>query len=408
MMRVLLVNKFLMPIGGAEKVALGERELLLERGVEAELFGQAHPQNPWHRFAHLFPGWQDISSVRGARKASVALSFLYRPSVRRLFARVLDEFKPDIVHFHNIYHQLTPSILWEVKSRGIPAAMTLHDYKVVCPNYLLYDGSAFCYDCAGGRFYNAVRKRCVRNSRVASAVCAVELYFHRLVRIYERAVDVFICPSGFQAEKVRAMGLRAKRIETLYNFTPLPDDLPEPSDGGYGIFCGRLVEQKGLDFLLKALAGLGNPDFVIAGDGPLRAELEEMGRSLGLSRTRFVGFLFGDEYWKALAAARFVVLSTKYPEPGPLAVIESLWMGKPVLATRAGGIAEMVLDGETGFLFEFGDVETLAERMKTLYDDPRLAHKMGERAREDARARFSPHAHIEGLLRIYSSILPSA
>jgi len=406
-MRVLVVNKFLMPIGGAEKVALGERKLLLERGIEAELFGQAHPQNPWHRFSRHFPKWLELSDVRGLRRISVAAAFLYRPSVRKLFARVLDEFKPDIVHFHNIYHQLTPSMFWEVKSRGIPTAMTLHDYKVVCPNYLLYDGKAFCYDCANGKFFNAVRKRCVWNSRAASAVCAAELYFHRLVRIYERAVDVFVCPSGFQAEKVREMGLRAKRIEPLYNFVFLPEKLPEATDQGYGIFCGRLVEQKGLDVLLKALAEAGDPPFVVAGDGLLRAELEGMAQSLGLTNVRFVGFLFGDDYWQALSRARFVVLSTKYPEPGPLAVIESLWMGKPMLATRAGGISEMVIDGETGFLFEFGDVKRLAELMRSLYDDPALAHEMGERAREDARARFSPHAHIEGLLEIYSSILPS-
>ena len=407
-MRVLIVNKFLMPIGGAEKVALGERRLLVERGIEAEIFGQAHPQNPSYRFSNNFPAWLELSEVRGLKKIPSALGFLYRPSVRTLFARVLDEFKPDLVHFHNIYHQLTPSILYEVKSRKIPAVMTLHDYKVVCPNYLLYDGKSFCFDCARMKFYNCVKKRCVWNSRLASAICATELYFHRLAKVYERAVDAFICPSKSQAEKIKEMGFKPKRVEPLYNFTILPDVLPEIGDDGYGLFSGRLVEQKGVDVLLKALSKIGDLPFVIAGDGLLRAELENLASSLKLKNARFVGFLFGNDYWKALARARFVVLSTKYPEPGPLAVIESLSVRKPVLATRAGGISEMVIDGETGFLFEFGAVERLAGLMKSLYENPKLAHDMGDRAEKDAQRRFSPSVHIEGLVNIYSSVLASS
>lgn len=404
-MRVLIVNKFLMPIGGAEKVALGERKLLLERGIEAELFGQAHQQNPSYRFSENFPVWLELSSVRGLKKISTALGFLYRPSVRKLFAEVLDEFKPDIVHFHNIYHQLTPSMLYEVKSRNIRAVMTLHDYKVVCPNYLLYDGKSFCFDCANKRFFKCIFKRCVRNSRVASAICALELYYHRLTKIYERAIDVFICPSKFQANKIREMGFTPRRIETLYNFALPPDSLPESVDGGYGLFSGRLVEQKGLDFLLRALLMAGDFPFIIAGDGVLRPTLEKLARSLGLKNVRFVGFLFGDDYWNILARARFVVLSTKYPEPGPLAVIESFFMKKPVIATRAGGIAEMVIDGETGFLCEFGDVEKLSERMRAFYEHPSLARDMGERAHKDAHKRFSPRVHVEGLMNIYKSLM---
>jgi len=410
---LLLVNKFyhdVGPAGGVGRYILQEETDLARRGWRVVPFAMrdadARP-SPWERFfvkAHDYrrPGFSPTA-------AAAALSLVWNREAARNLDRLLRETRPDVAHLHNIYHHLSPSLLPVLRRHRIPVVMTLHDLRLLCPAiHMLRDGRV-CERCRGGRLWEAVRGRCVKDSLAASALAAVETAHQRSRRLYETVVSRFLCPSAFYARKYAEWGYPAERLVHVPNFVDLETWRPgadEPDDAY--LYFGRISREKGLETLLRAHAlwerrardgaGTAPPELRLAGSGPLDGRLRALAEALALERIRFLGPLTPEALGGELRRARFAVLPSEWYENGPLSLLEALASGVPVAGADIGGIPEFLADGRDGVLFPPGDPEALADALAR-------AAALPAEARAAARARAERHHDRDRHMDVLTGIL---
>ena len=407
-MIVLQVNKFHFIKGGADRYYLEVSRLLRQAGHDVVHLAMAHPRNEPAGQDDAFVEEVDYHASRSPWQAlRVASRLVYNGETARLVRRMAAVRKPAVAHLHNVYHQLSLSVVRELDRQGIPVVMTLHDYKPVCPAYLLMTGGKICERCRGGRFYHAAVHRCNLESLSASLVASLEAYVHRMAGTYGR-VAVYLCPSRFLLEKVRELGLRAPALRQI-NY-PLLLDRYAPAYGGPPvlIYAGRLSREKGIATLLDAARrqGVGKGwTLRILGEGPLRETMEAQVAAWGLEGAiRFEGYLTGDGLLEAVREARAVVVPSEWYENQPYAVLEAFALGKPVIGSRIGGIPEMVEDGVTGWTFPAGDPEALGASIREALDGPERAAELGRTARRRVEERHDPREHVAQLLGIYEEV----
>jgi glycosyltransferase involved in cell wall biosynthesis len=399
--RILHVNKFLYRRGGAESYMLDLAGLQAGAGHDVEFFGMAHPDNPPHRYAAHFPEHVELEPppARVDRRVAAAARMIWSRSARRGMDEVLASFRPDVVHLHNIYHQLSPSVLRPVAERGVPAVMTLHDYKLVCPSYLFLAEGRVCEACLDGHFRHAVARRCKDGSRAASAMLALESTLHRRGGAYG-PVGVFICPSRFLAAKMTAGGVYPDRLAVLRSFVDLAGLAPKAQPGGGIVYAGRLSAEKGVDVLVQAMGRLGAARLEVVGDGPERVRLEALATAVAPGRIRFHGRVARGRVLELLRAAAVAVMPSRCHDNQPMAVLEAFGCGVPVVATSLGGLPELT-EGGCGLTVPPEDPEALAAALGGLLADPARASAMGRTARARAERDFPPDRHLAGLERLY-------
>jgi glycosyltransferase involved in cell wall biosynthesis len=296
---------------------------------------------------------------------------------------------------------LTPSIIPEIRSAGVPIVWTLHDFKLICPENSFYSNGRICEECKGGRFYRCAVNRCKKSSLAASAMASAEAYVHTAFD-FCRGVDCFVAPSKFLKRKFEEFGWTERRIDFVRNFLP---DLGVPAFGGrYGVFTGMLRPVKGVATLLRALALAGDPPFYIAGDGTARPDLEALAHDLGLTNTKFLGHLAPAALKELVNDARYAVVPSEWYENCPYAVLEAMAAGKPVIATDLGGLTELIEHEHTGLLFALKNAAELAAMIGQFANDAALAERLGRAARAVAEREFSPAAHYVGLSELYDDV----
>jgi glycosyltransferase involved in cell wall biosynthesis len=402
-MKILQVNKFFYVRGGSERYYFDLCDLLREHGHGVLHFSMAHDRNLRSPDEGDFVSTVDLNACDGpVARLRAASRILYSREAAQKIGRVLDAGKPDLVHFHNITRQLSPSIIGEVRRRGIPTVMTLHDLFLVCPAHSFFVDGSPCEKCGTGGFWHALPHRCIDGSVASSALGAVETYVHAWAGFYKR-IDRFIAPSLFLGSKVAALGWPAGRIRHLPYFVPLGPDW-SARDEGYVLFAGRISTEKGVGTLLEAAAISRAVDVVLAGEGPELEGFKRRAAGLGLSNVRFAGYLKGDSLETMLAGARCVVVPSLSYENLPLSILEAFARGKPAVAADSGGIAELVRNGETGFVFEPGVAASLAEALEHISSDSGARTEMGRRARQRIAADYSPASHYEKLMAIYQEV----
>jgi glycosyltransferase involved in cell wall biosynthesis len=295
---------------------------------------------------------------------------------------------------------LTTAVIDECSDRGIPSVITLHDYKLACPSYVMMSRGRVCDRCVTGAFYQCAVRRCHKASLPVSLVSTIESYFNRFFRKYLN-VNLFIAPSRFLAELMIRGGIPADRVRVVPNGIDCDRIAPcDGNDDGYGLYLGRLSPEKGLRTLLRA-AVRAKLRLRVVGDGPERASLERDVLEAGWAGITFEGRRAGVELDAALRGASFVVIPSEWYENAPMSVLESMAWGKPVIASQIGGIPELVADQETGLLFEPGNHHALADAMHALAVDSGLRRAMGRAARRRVEDRFSLEEHCRRLLRVY-------
>ncbi len=403
-MRILHVNKFLYRRGGAEAYMEDLAALQTAAGHEVEFFAMTHPSNQPSRFDSHFPSFLETdpppASIGG--KARGAARMLWSTSAQRGMGAVVDLFSPDVVHLHNIYHQLSPSILRPLAARGIPAVMTVHDYKLVCPSYqFLGPDGEVCEQCLGGRFHRCVIRGCKGGSRIASATVAVELAVHTLGRAYS-PVARFVCPSDFMRQKLRAGNVFPDRLRHVPHFVVTDGIETKSVAGGPLVFAGRLTHEKAVDVLLEAVGRLDpRVRLVVAGEGPDGEALRSLADRVAPGRVTFVGRLPKDELFALIRSAIAVCVPSRWYENQPLAVLEAFACGVPVVGTALGGIPELIDEGVDGMLAPSGSVDALKEVLQRVVDDPAGALAMGRAARRKAESHFSPARHLASVEAAY-------
>ena len=401
-MRIILVNKYFYPRGGAEQSFLQTAELLKKNGHRVSFFSMRHPRNLPCEYARFFVSNVDYENTTLVSSICSAGRMLYSFEARRNIEELIKKEKPDIAHLNNIYHQLSPSLIHSLKKYGIPIVMTLRDYKLVCASYSLLSKGRVCELCKDGKYFNCFLQGCVKGSRIKSLLNTVEMYLHhKFLHIYDM-VNVFISPSQFLRDKVLEMGFKA-RIEYLPNFVQVDEFEPHYDFQENSIcYIGRLSQEKGLSTLLKAMQKLPKIRLKLIGEGPLREKLQKEAKDLGLSNVDFLGYKAPDELKVEVAKAMFVVLPSQWYENNPRSIIEGFALGKPAVASRIGGIPELVKDNVTGFTFEPGNAEDLALKIKTLAEDREGIKEMGKNCREFVEDKLNPKEYYQGLVKIYN------
>lgn len=389
-MKILLANKFYYRRGGDCIYMLNLEKLLKAHGHEVAVFAMDYPENldtPWKKY---FP-----------KNMSKLMAFT-RPfgshEVKSTFKKLLDDFKPDVVHLNNVHTQLSPVMAELAHQRGIKVVWTLHDYKLLCPRYdCLKNGNTICETCFNGDKKACLDNKCMKGSKLASFIGFKEAIVWNRERL-EASTDVFICPSQFMADKMVQGGFSKSKMQTLCNFidvekckfssTDGTDDVELlPKKENYYCFIGRLSHEKGAKTLIEAANQLPYK-LVIIGGGSLMDEL----KSVAHTNIEFVGFKQWDDIKQLVGKARFSVIPSEWYENNPLSVIEAQCLGTPVLGANIGGIPEL-----TDYTFSSGNIADLKTKIEKMWNSEFDYQQIAS----DAQHRYDAETYYDKLINIY-------
>jgi glycosyltransferase involved in cell wall biosynthesis len=398
-MKILFANKFFFLNGGSEAVMFDEMEMMRRHNVDVLEISMHDARNLPSKYASYFVSQKTYRASSRISKIRSALSFIHsREAVKNITTLIHDE-EPDILHCHNIYHQLTPSIINAASRLKIPVVLTLHDYKPVCPIYTQLRKGEPCTKCSGGRFEALLTQRCADGSLGRSALLWAEARYHAAVHSYDR-VDKFIAPSRFMRDAV-AGRFGKDRVIHIQNGIDTTRIRPSDRDGGYVLYAGRLSPEKGVETLLRTHAEDNAAwRLVVAGSGPLLGTLQSR-----FPLAKFTGHLTGEALQTTLRGASVIVVPSEWYENSPISILEAMAHGKPVVASRIGGIPELVRDGETGLLFEPKRTRDLSSRIRMLLGDSDLRSRLGREARRIVETEYTLQAHGAALLSLYESLI---
>ena len=364
-MKVLIVNKFYYNRGGDCICAMNTERILREAGHETAVYSMRYSDNFSTVWSDYFAPEVSFSGGIGS-KLKAALRVFGLDGIKRSFAKILHDFRPDVVHFNNIHSYLSPAIVEMAKKSGAKTVWTLHDCKLFCPAYLCLCGKKICDSCIGGNKFDVVRKRCMKGGLPGNVIGWLEAEYWNRKKL-ERFTDAFICPSRFMAKKMEADGFCKEKLHVVHNsvsseFVENTSVLKDKEP--YYLYVGRLSEEKGVATLLSAAAELPYK-LKLAGGGPLTDEFKA--KYGNCDNIEFLGHLKPVDVKKAVAKAKFTVMPSECYENNPLSVMESLCSGTPVVGAEIGGIPELINFGN-GFLFRSGDKESLSRTIKTAWN----------------------------------------
>ncbi len=304
-MKILYCNKYNFPFSGTEAYLFSAMDLMRSQGHETALFSMADERGVPTAYDKFFLPHLDFKDGdRGPfQKARLAAHAVYSRDARKRLRKMLAVFRPDVAHVRNIYHHLSPSILWELKAQGVPVLYHLNDFKLLCPSYNMVANNRACERCHGGQFWRVLTEGCYPGPVGSGMVLAAEAYFHRWMHTYQQCVDLFLAPSRFVKQKLVENGWDAAKIEVLSHFQRVPGrPFPEPTGDAPILYFGRLSPEKGLTDLVRAMNRLPRVRLQIAGDGPQRNELERIAKELPLADVEFVGHVSGAALEDLIAA----------------------------------------------------------------------------------------------------------
>jgi glycosyltransferase involved in cell wall biosynthesis len=404
-MRILYCNKYNYPFSGTEVYLFEAMDLMRSMGHEVALFSMADPRGKPTRYDRHFVPHVDFKEQRGLfHRAWLAGQAIYSREARRRMRAMIAEFRPDVAHVRNIYHHLSPSILWELKAQKIPVVYHLNDFKVLCASYNLVLRGEACEACKGGEFWHALKEKCYPGWGARMTLVA-EAYAHKWLGTYRKCVDCFLASSKFVRDKFVEHGWDPDKFEVLPHFQKVKRVSERNAENASLLYFGRLSPEKGVCDLLHAMRRLPSLRLIIAGDGPERARLQQLAADLELSNVEFAGHMRGAELDRAIASSRFTVLPSHAYETLGKTILESYAAGRAVVATDLGSRRELVQAGKTGLLYRTGDVEHLASAIRFLSAQPEMADKMGREGRERVLQEYTPEAHHTALVSLYERLL---
>lgn len=368
----------------------------------------------------------DIGEDGGRLRA--ACDVVWSRRTYRELAALLAQERPDVAHFHNIWYLISPSAYAACRDAGVPVVQTVHNFRFFCVNGLLMRNGRVCEDCLGRLPWRGALRRCFRDSGALSVSVALAEAAHALKGTWRNAVDHYIVLTDFGRDRLIRGGLPAGKVTVKPNF--FAHDPGAASAGAFALFMGRLTSEKGAGVLVEAAriaaqrggTGGGVP-VTIAGDGVLRGELERAAKEAVRAQASaggaaaggvagcapasivFVGQRSHDEALALLRRSKFLVVPSICYEMFPLACVEAFALGKPVVASRLGALAEIVEDGRTGLLFEPGNAAELADKMGMLMGDDGLCEEMGRQARREFEAKYTAERNYGLLMEAYGKAI---
>lgn len=400
-MKILQINKFYHILGGTDKYFFKVSKFLRSKGNQVAFFCMEDKKNIKTKWKMYFVSNIPLENRSLIEDFKLFCRSIYSIEAQWKISKLLDDFRPDIVHLHDFYHYLSPSILIEFKKRNIPVVMTVHDYHLISPNRNMYHDGKICEICKPDKYYKSVAHKCVRNSLLLGIVESIEKYIWEIIGWDNKYIDLYITPSIFIRKKLIEYGLDRSKIIHLSHYIESNTYNTGANHCDYILYFGRLSQEKGLDCLIKAMKLLPKIKLIIVGKGSEEYSLRVKVKRNKLENVEFVGFKEGFELKRLLIKSRFTILPSVWYEVAPLSILESLACGKPVIASKIGGIPELVKDGFNGFLVDSGNVEDLVEKIDRLWNNPVLCRKLGKNARDYVEKNFGKKQHYNNLKKIY-------
>jgi glycosyltransferase involved in cell wall biosynthesis len=389
-MNILIIHNLYQQPGGEDVVVDQETRLLQRNGHKVTVYKRSN---------------DELSQLSFGQRLGLLNRIVSASDSKLAIRRLIREFKPDVVHVHNTFLMVSPSVYEACQEEDVPVVQTLHNFRLLCPAATFFRGTGPCEDCVTHSLLRSVQHACYRDSRAISGAVAFMLQTHRLRQTWNRKIDSYVAISGFVREKFVQSGFPADKITVKPNFVdPDPGERSHPGD--YALFLGRHTPEKGLSTLLEAWERLPSAvPLVIAGDGPIRPQLEAEVARKGIANVHFVGRLKREEAYDAIKKAAFLIVPSTWYETFGLVVVEAFACGTPVLASHIGAIQEMVDDGVTGLHFAPGNPDALAKKVAWAWGHaPEMAAmgKAGRRAYED---RYTADTNYPLLMNIYASAI---
>ena len=407
-MKILQINKHHFVKGGADRVYFNTGNLLEKNGHEVIYFSTSHPGNLDCSNSELFVPFVENRERGFISNIFNTFNYLYNKNVIRNLDKLIEIYHPDVAHLHLIYGEMSGSVLKSLKSHKIPVVQSIHDYRLLCPANAFIDSDyLICERCRNKAFYQCATRRCKDKNLFYSSVLALEAYFRKYCIDPVNYIDHFIFVSRFSREKHIEYDRRfSGKSSQVYNFTDICGGELEPHKGNYLLYYGRLSREKGLELLLKTAENL-KVNLKIAGTGPMEeAVLGYAGRNKNIE---YMGYKYGRDLDNLIKGSSFVVVPSECYENNPMTIIESYSYGIPVIGSRLGGIPEILIDNNTGFLFEPRNADDLASVIKkALQLDQRQYDELSANALRFAEQNFSSATHYMKLMEVYSGVKKNA
>jgi len=382
-------------------------DLLEEKGHEVIHFSthsEMNESSPTSEFFVEDPNFQNRPFLKKALKSP---SYIYSRKSRQKLRQLLEKEKPDIAHLHIFFGELSLSILPELKKHNIPVVMSLHEYKMLCSAYTLYDrNGSICELCSSGNHLHSIKKKCTKGSFFSSCISALECYVRDEFIPYDKYIDRFISVSQFSMNKHLEFRPELQdKISYIYNFTDSEPVSTILSDN-YFVYFGRLSREKGIETLIKAFARLPELKLKIIGDGTERNDYERLVEELGVQNIEFCGFKRGKELNDEIIRAKFCIIHSEWYETFGLTVIESMLCGTPPISSGLGGMSELIEDQKTGFIFKPKKVDDLVRVLGIASNmSPTQYHKMATKCLTFASRNFNKEKYYSELITIYTDLL---
>lgn len=411
-MRILLVNYRYFISGGPEKYMFNIKKMLEDNGHEVIPFSIHSNKNVETEYSRYFVepiGSRDATYFEECKKTPRVIwqmlsRSIYSVEVEKAIRKEIEEVKPDLVYIIHFVNKLSPSVIRGAKKMGKPVVLRLSDYFLLCPRFDFMYEKKPCEECLHKGYRTCIQRRCVKGSLFASLVRVMSMKIHSLMNIY-KDVDAFITPSEFLKNKLVNNGFDREKINCIPTFTASKSEVGEPRIGEYGLYFGRITEEKGVETVVQAFERLPDHHVKIMGD-PTTEEAKRLIRYVeekNLQNIEFVGFKSGVELEEIIKGSRYTLIPSVWYDNLPNTALESFQYSKPVIASNIGSLPELVLDGVNGYLFEAGNAQDLRDKVLKLGDD-RLVDTMGRASRARLEEKFAPKTHYDALMGIFSQV----
>lgn len=385
-MKIVVVHNTYQQPGGEDICSRSERNLLKSAG---------------HEIVEYLRSNHEVSQYVSLGRLTLAKRTIWAGDTREEFRQLLLREKPDIVHVHNTFVTISPSIYWACRDARVPVIQAVHNYRLLCPGASFLRDGKVCEECMEHGVWRGVRYGCYQGSRAATAVVAAMITTHRILGTWSRLIDCYLVPTQFARSKFIEAGYPPEKLVFKPHFV-----YPDPGEGkshrSYALYVGRLSSEKGLRTLLSAWGRLRTSvPLQIVGDGPMRAELEEYVLQLGLTGVCFRGNLSREQTMAAMQGARLLIFPSEHYEAFGMVIIEAFACGTPVIATAHGSPKELVEDGRTGRLFNPSNAPELAERVTWAWEHPEATELWGRQARSEYEAKYTAQRNYQMMMGAY-------
>jgi len=386
-LKILLCHNYYKTRAGEGLVFEHEKNLLIKNGHEVQIYTRDN---------------KEINSFSAGKKISSFLNGFNNKKTQNDIDRIISESRPDVAHIHNVFPLISPAIYVALNRHKVPIVQTFHNFRFICPNGLLFINEKECPYFLKKKFH-CIKNKCYRQSYLYSAWYSAILAHNK--KTFKEKIDRYIALNSFTKSIFVKAGFDEQKIIVKPNSASADSSTFNKNPENYIIFAGRLSQEKGAFTLLKAAAKVPSLPLKILGSGPLENEIKKFIADNNLNHIELLGYQPQKQFEKYLVDALITILPSECFENCPLTVINSLYLGTPVIASRTGGIPDFVPEEKAGWLFTPGNVDELTQKLQMVENNKEKIIKMRTQVREWGVEQFSPETNYKRLMKIYEEIM---